>query len=77
MVAMLYQARLFRIFSRLLTDPVYSSASQFQVLFIFISWFSVSQGWFFILNWPVNKPVNRAVMTNCISRVANYGLKIA
>jgi len=32
-VALLYQARLFRVFTRLLTDPVYSSATQYQVTF--------------------------------------------
>ena len=31
MVALLYQARLFRVFTHLLTDSVYSSAAQFQV----------------------------------------------
>ena len=31
MVALLFQARLFRIFARLLYDPVYQSAAQYQV----------------------------------------------
>ena len=31
MVALLYQARLFRVFARLLTDPVYCTTSQYRV----------------------------------------------
>jgi len=32
MVALLFQTRLFRVFARLLCDPVYSTASQFHVI---------------------------------------------
>jgi len=34
MVALLFQARLFRIFARLLNDPVYRSSTQYQVMAI-------------------------------------------